>query len=274
MKKTDLEKLSHAMKKGIGKHGPEILLGLGITGMLTAGVLAVTSTPKALRLMEEEIQSQNYVLSEEASTNGFKDCCQISKLQPVEIVQTCWKCYAPAVLLAVLSATCLISSSRASTRRTAAIATAYKISETALSEYREKVVETIGEKKERVVRDKVAEQQIKKNPLKAETVIITEKGNTLCYDTLSGRYFRSDIEIINKVINILNREMGQDLYISLNDFYVELGLESTKLGNLLGWCSDDGLLEVDFSAQLANDGTPCLVVDFNIAPKYDYSKIF
>ena len=35
------------------KHSPEILTGIGITGMITAGVMAVKATPKALDLLSE-----------------------------------------------------------------------------------------------------------------------------------------------------------------------------------------------------------------------------
>ena len=35
------------------KHSPEILTGIGITGMITAGVMAVRATPKALDLLSE-----------------------------------------------------------------------------------------------------------------------------------------------------------------------------------------------------------------------------
>lgn len=50
-------------------------------------------------------------------------------------------------------------------KRTAALATAYKLSETALTEYKEKVVETIGEKKEQLVRDKIDKDHIDKDPV-------------------------------------------------------------------------------------------------------------
>ena len=62
-------------------------------------------------------------------------------------------------------------------------------------------------------------------------------------------------------------------YISLNDFYYEIALPETKLGDELGWHIDNGLVDLRFSSQLAEDGTPCLVIDYQIAPKYDYIKI-
>lgn len=51
----------------------------------------------------------------------------------------------------------------------------------------------------------------------------------------------------------------------------EIALPETKLGDELGWHVDNGLVDLRFSSQLAEDGTPCLVIDYQIAPKYDYT---
>ena len=159
-------------------------------------------------------------------------------------------------------------------RRNAALATAYQLSQTALTEYKKKVVETIGEKKEQVIKDKIAKDKIENDPIsKRGDVIITEKGNTLCYDAISGRYFKSDIDQIKKVVNELNRKMLSEMYISLNQFYTALGLSTTTLGDELGWNIDNGLIELDISAQIADDDTPCIAIDYLIAPKYDYSRL-
>ena len=62
------------------------------------------------------------------------------------------------------------------------------------------------------------------------------------------------------------------MYASLNEFYDEIGLPPIEIGDKLGWNMDDGQIEVDFSSQLAADGTPCLVISFNVAPNYEYYK--
>ena len=82
----------------------------------------------------------------------------------------------------------------------------------------------------------------------------------------------TNIDKINKAVNEINRRINQELYVSLNDLYEELGLEGTTLGGVLGWNSNDGLLEVHFSSHLASDGVPCLALDFNNLPKYDYDR--
>lgn len=258
MSKLNLPKLAKSAQLTIAKHSPEILTGIGIAGMITSGILAVRATPKALLLIEAKHTELGLEHDE--------------KLPPAEVVKATWKCYIPAAVTSLMSIICLVGASSVSARRTAALATAYKLSETALAEYQEKVIEEVGEKKERVIRDKVAEECIKKDPVSNHEVIITGKGTTLCYDGTFGRYFRSDIDSIKKAINKVNRSVVTDMYVSLNDFYDEIGLSPTKIGDDLGWNLDDGEIDVDFSSQLAEDGTPCLVIRYTVAPKYDFSN--
>lgn len=256
MNKETANKFFKNLKYATSKHTPEILIGVGIVGMATTTVLAVKATPKALQLIEAKKQEES------------KD-----ELTAIETVKTAWKPYIPAVITGTMSIACLVGASSVSARRNAALYSAYKLSETALSEYKQKVVEEIGEKKEQIIEDKIAQDKVEKDPVTKSEVIITEKGNTLCYDTISGRYFKSDIERIKRTVNELNRRMINEMYVSLSEFYIELGLETTRLSDDLGWNLDDGLIDVDFSSQIADDGTPCIVVDYRIAPRYDFCKL-
>lgn len=273
MAKINLTKISKDLLKAIDKNSPQILTGIGIAGMITTSVLAVKATPKALILIEEEKRRQNKELLDEAKKTGSTNRKQVTKLKPSEVIKTCWKCYIPAVVTGALSTVCLIGSNSISTRRVTALATAYKLSETTLTEYKEKVIETIGEKKEREVRDNIAKDKIEQNPVKTSEIIITERGNTLCYDVISGRYFKSDINSIEKAINILNNRMMSEMYVSLSELYDELDLSHTSMSDKLGWNIDQGMIEIDFSSQIAEDGTPCIVLDYLTEPKYDFSKL-
>lgn len=254
--KKEIAKSFLSLKTAIKKHSPEILTGIGIAGMITTTVMAVRTTPKALILIEER-----------------KEEIGAEKLEAMDMVKTTWACYIPAAITGTLSVACLIGASSVNARRNAALATAYTLSESALKDYQGKVIEMFGEKKNEAVKDAVAKDKVEKNPVVTREVIITEKGNTLCYDAISGRYFKSDIEKIKKAECELNRQMLDDMYVSLNDFYYEIGLDSVKLGDELGWNVDNGYIDLSFSSQLASDGTPCLVIDYSVAPRYDYRNL-
>lgn len=252
MGKVNLTNIAKSVRTAMKKHSPEILTGIGIAGMITTTVMAVRATPKALILIDDK--------------KDELDTCELTKMETFKAV---WPCYIPSALVGTASVLCLIGASSTNLRRNAALATAYTLSETTLKEYQEKVVETIGEKKEQDIREKVSKDKMLQNPVRE--VILTEKGgNTICYDCISGRYFKSDRDTINRIINDLNRQMRDEMDVSLNEFYYELGLDGIKIGDELGWNIDKGYIDIEFSSHLDANGTPCLVLNYQVAPVYDY----
>lgn len=256
MDKKSISNFVKTIGDKLSEHSPEILTGIGITGLLSTTVLAVKATPKALQLIDEKKEEMN-----------------TDELTNTEVVKTCWKCYIPAAVTASVSVACLIGANSVNSKRNAVLATAYKLSESAFSEYKEKVIETIGEKKEEEVRDKIAKGRIEQNPVKNNEVIITGKGDVLCYDIVSGRYFKSDVDKIRKAENTLNKKLMNDMYCSLNEFYDLIGLPFTQMGFELGWNVNDSLVEIEFSTQLSEDDTPCVVIQYSVLPKCDYQHL-
>jgi len=260
MNKPNMAALFKNVKMAVSEHSPEILTGLGIAGMITTTILAVKATPKALDLIAE---------AEDKKFNDDNDAL----LTKVEVIKVAWKPYIPAAITGVTSVACLIGASSVNAKRNAALATAYNLTATAFSEFKDATLETVGEKKEQIIRNKVAEERINKEPVNQSTIIVSGNGNTRCFDTITKRRFISDIETIKKIVNELNRKMvnGED-YISLNEFYYELGLDEVSIGDELGWNVTRGLIEVDFRAQLDTDGTPCIVIDYAVAPKRGFNS--
>lgn len=254
MNKPNMANLFKSVKMVVSQHSPEILTGIGIAGMITTTVLAVRATPKALILIDDK--------------KAELDLDPRDNLTPMETVKATWKCYIPAAVTCATSVACLVGASSVNSKRNAALATAYNLTTAAFNEFKEATREVVGEKKEQLIHHKVAEERIKKEPVNQSAIIVSGNGNTRCFDTITKRRFTSDIEAIKRIVNELNRRMvnGED-YISLNDFYYELGLDGSSIGDELGWNVADGLIELEFSAQLDSDGTPCIVIDYAIAPK-------
>jgi hypothetical protein len=253
MKKHNFKGIINEMRSIFIKNSPEILTGIGITGLVTTTIMAVKATPKALMLIEAEKQKEN-----------------VDKLTAKETFIASWKCYVPSTIVGAVSVACIIGASSVSHKRNAALATAYTIAEATLREYQEKVIDIIGEKKEKEIRGKIIEDKLASNPVRTSEIILTERGNTLCYDTISGRYFRSDIDQIKKAENELNRRMRDEMYISLNDLYSEIGLDQTSIGDEIGWNIDRGYIDIYYDSKLASDGTPCLAIEYRLYPKSDY----
>ena len=277
MNKPNIQKLFGTTKKVVEKRSPEILTGIGIAGVITTIVLAVKATPKAMELIAEAEEEGRL----ELDRNNKYDDDHIDELvkevrKPINVIKVAWKPYIPAVITGVSSIACIISANSVHVKRNAALMTAYQLSTTALSDYREKVLETVGEKKEISIRDKVAKKKIEENPPSNSTIIMTESGNTLIYDSHSDRYFRSDIDKIRNAVLDLNERMinGNEMYISLNDFYDEIGLKHTDTGYKIGWRIDKGRIEVRYSAQIIDDKEPCIVLDYLVPPEYGFDSVY
>ena len=260
MNKEKVTKLFKDIQNGISKHSPEILTGLGVASMITTVILAVKATPKALECIEEKKREEH------------KD-----ELTVMETVKATWKVYVPTAISGVTAVTCVIGANSVHAKRNAALATAYQLSSTALSDYKDKLVEVVGEKKEKAVLDKIAQDKVDKNPVESANVIITGNGTALCYDPQFGQYFKSSIDDIKRAVTELNYRMidkGEE-YVSLNDFYDELGVERIDVGEQLGWnVGRDGKVEVTTSATIAKNNEPCIVLHYTVAPQYDYFRFY
>jgi hypothetical protein len=254
MKKPNLSELWRSIKITTSKHSPEILTGIGVAGMIATTVLAVKATPKALELIEAK-KKEDWV----------------EKLGTVDTVKAAWKPYVPALVTGTASIACIVGASSVNAKRNAALAAAYTLSETALKDYRDKVVETVGEKKEQNIRDKVAKEQVEKCPVSQSEVVFTDKGKSLCFDPYSSRYFIGDIETIRRAANDLNEQMLNSItgYASLSDFYDEIGLTRTDISDDIGWNSSN-LIKLDISSHVTDDGRPAIVVGHYNRAQYDY----
>lgn len=270
MDKKKMSNIVYDVKKTIGKHSPGILTGLGIAGMVLTTVLAIKATPKAVNIIEKE-QKHKY---KELQNNPTDECLSDRKMRltPIEVIKVTWKCYLPSAVTCATSIVCLAGANTVSVRHNAALTAAYKLSETALHEYKDAVVETVGEDEEKNIRQHMNEKRLSKDVSDDLIIESTCNGTTKCYDVISGRYFYCDIEHIRKSENTINRQLLDDMFVSLNELYDEIGLTHNKMGNLLGWDVDDGLIKILFSSKIDDHGEPCIVVDYEFMPKSKYDQ--
>lgn len=224
---------------------------------MTTVCLAVKATPEAMERIEERKKIEG-----------------VTQLTPIQTVQATWPCYILPASTGVLSVACLVGANAEYKRRHAAVVAAASLTEAALSDYKAKVIEMVGENKEKQIREAVDQERINRDPPKHSEVILTDRGQTLCYDSICGRYFRCDIEVIRRAEIYMNRRLYSEMYMSLNEFYDEIGLPNCDVGDYMGWNVDWGAVEIYRSSKLTPDDIPCLVISFNIMPKYDFNRSF
>lgn len=238
-------------------NSPGILTGFGVAGVAATAYLTGKAVLKADQIIKREEADQ---LESTYETLSNKE--KFKLVWPVFVV--------PATSLG-LTVTAIILANRIGTRRAAAMAAAFSLSETAFEEYRDKIAEKFGAGKERETRDEVAQDRVNRTAPEDRQIIITGSGEVLCHDAWSGRYFLSTMETIKKAQNDTNYEVLNHGYASLSDFYSRLELSPTGMSEEVGWTSDKQL-ELIFSSVLTEDDKPCISFTFAVEPIRNYWK--
>ena len=248
--------------KFIGENSPALLTGIGIAGFGTAVIFGIKATPKAIELIDQK--AYNVEPCEEQRTVSEN----LSILTPHEIIATTWKCYIPTAGMIVLSTACIIGAYRISHGRNLALAGACTLAEKTLDKYQEKIAEIVGEDQNKELL-KSAEQEAQKE---SDPSMGLGYGIYLCYDELSGRYFRSSENQIFKAVNEFNQRLIGDFYLDANEWYLYLGLPEIGLGEFAGW-NGDRLLDVTVTGgHKTGTGEPCLKLVYNTMPRADYRR--
>lgn len=247
-------------------NSPTILTMIGVTGTLATAYLTGKASFRAaelLRLEEQEISNREWRPGQTEPHPG---------LTGKEKFELLWKLYIPAASMAFMTCASIVAADRIGTRRAAALAAAYSLSERAYVEYVEKVEKTLGKNKAEKVRAEIAQDRVNDKPPSNSEVIVTGEGDTLCYMKYTGRYFRSNMETIKAAQNRVNWLVNNNGYASLNDFHDWLSLDHTDVGEEVGWNSDE-LMDCTFPTTLTPQNVPCLVVDFSVVPIRSYWKV-
>lgn len=255
-------------------NSPAILTGLGISGTVVTAYLTGRASFKAARLIENDkrlnrahIRAANMISgSEETLEEVVQDRAFSTNAKLV------WRCYIPPVVVGASTITCIFMGNRISSTRIAALTTAVGVSERALKEYKDKVIEKLGEKQDQKIKDDVAQDRVNKFPPSNE-VMVGNSGDVLFMDELTGRYFHSTVETVKRAVNDMNRELlgGASPGVSLSEFFDELGLPPTKYTEEVGW-NPDRQIKPYFTTVLTPDNRPCVVMGFEDPPFPDYNN--
>lgn len=179
------------------------------------------------------------------------------------LVKRYWKLYIPAGISATSTIICIAAANRVESRKVIAAQSALAVTQRVYSEYREHVVDELGEKKEQVIRDKMAEKQVHASPPSAKDgLLIMGQGNVLCCELHTGRYFGSDMMLLKKAENEVNSKILKHDVATLDDLYYIIGLNPITESSHQGWTSEK-LLELEFHPILTEDERPCLAFRYN-----------
>lgn len=249
MKYFDISSMIKTIGGHISKNKSNICRGTGIALCVAATGSAIWATIKAMKKVDGE------------------DLTKAEKFKAV------WYYYIPAVTTEAFGIAFIIGASKLDEKQHAALAAAYSLTTTAFKEYKEKVIETIGEKKEESIRDEVIRDKVDRTSSKE--VYVTSTGDTLFYEPISDSLFVSNVNAVRKALNIFNRDMLSEDRKSFNELAYGFGLNGLKdVGDNLGWRIEDGYIDIRFIGHVTEDERPCLALEYNIAPTYGFDKLY
>ena len=230
----------------VSANAPTIMTAVAVAGVFTTAVL----TGKASVEAHEAVQTKQTDLGR--------------KLEKKEFFKLCWPYFVPPVLSAAATVTSVIGASTTLNKRNAALLSLYGAADTALTEYKSKMVEILGEKKAGEVTSAVSKDRIDRKEQGSE-VLIVGSGEALFHDSMSGRYFFSTVDKLQAIRNEINAEVIHQNYVFLNKLYSDVGLSTTVLGDQVGW-NYDRMLEFEFIPIMSADNKPCLDVVYRVTP--------
>lgn len=271
---VSLTKLAYRAKFLLNQNSSTILTGVGVVGTVGTAYLTGRASFKAAGILdhaEKEIaRDQSAEIVETPSgTNGAYPV----NLSRFDIVKLTWRYYLPPVGIGVVTVSSIILAHRIDAKRVVALTVASGISERAFKEYREKVIERLGDRQDTKLRDEIAQDRV--NQIAPGSGLVIGDGKVLCMDALTGRPFMSTMEELQRAANTVNHRLNTQtsLGVSLSEFFDELGLAPTVYSETVGW-NPDKMLELKISATVTPDNRPCLVVDYEPHPIDNYWRLY
>ncbi len=245
----------------VQENATTILTGIGVVGTVATGVLAAKAGTKAGKILTEE----EAIRTVDRDANGPSDFN--GPLNRKEKIVLVGGYFVPPIITGTGTIVAIVLGHRLTSQRAAALAAAYGLTQKHFDEYRAKVEEKITGQKKSDIEGELAQERLDKTPGSQQVVII--EGQVLCFDAYSGRYFNSTMETIKQSVNKVNENILNHDYSSLSEFYAFLDLPSTGFSDDVGF-NQDNVLEVIYSTRIADNGRPCIVMDFARHPRPDY----
>lgn len=241
------------------KHSPEILVVAGVVGTVVSAVMACKATTKASAILEKT----------QADVDAIHECANNPELAEVYTpedskkdltivyAKTCVdfaKLYAPSVILGAASITSILVGHNILHKRNLALAAAYTAVDTGFKQYRGRVVERLGEKMDKELLYNIKAKEIEETVVNEDgtestvtkTVEVADGANvlgpyTFCFDeTCMG--WQRDAEhnkfFLLQQQDYANEKLKARGYMCLNEVLEMLGIQHTRMGQVVGWIYD------------------------------------
>lgn len=255
---TKMSRTFNKMSLKTKKYSPEILVGVGIVGVIVSAVMACKETTKASEILDEMHEDLDKVneAAETLSAEVYSDEDH-KKDTTIVYVQTgikIAKLYAPSIILGTLSITSILAGHNILRKRNLALAAAYATIDKGFKEYRNRVIERFGKELDHELRYNIKAKEFNtvevdekgKEKVKKETVNIADPNEFSVYarfydDGCKGWSKDPEFNLLflKQQMNYANDVLKKRGYVFLNEVYEMLGIPKTKAGQIVGWIYDE-----------------------------------
>lgn len=255
----------YKVKFELKKHSPEILVGVGVIGVVASTVLACKATLKVNETLEESRTNieKIKVATEKGVTEAGKEYTEEDSKNDLKItyIQTgveLAKLYALPVGLGAVSIAAILGGHNILRKRNIALATSYAALFNDFKGYRTRVVERFGEEldkelkynlKTKTVEETVVNEDGTESTVKKEVQVMNEDYNLSDYSPFA-RFFDDgcsgwdpnpeySLMFLNQQQNWANEKLKRQGYLFINDVYEMLGIPKCREGQVHGWVYDE-----------------------------------
>ena len=288
---TNVSKVTGRTGLKVKKYSPEILVGVGIVGMVATTVLACKSTIKAVDIIDETKETLEKINTvhesnvENYTEEDYRKDMAITYIQTgVKLLKVYWM----PITTGVVSIGCIFGSTKILRARNIAIGAAYKTLQKAFDDYRNRVINEFGKEKDEKFRYGIEEETIKveeigedgkKKKVKAsqEMIDVNKISEYAKFFDSSSKYWakmpEQNLLFLKGKQNYFNDLLRTRGHVFLNEVYDALDIDHTMCGAVTGWIlNENGDGFVDFgifngeeaNRRFVNGLENCILLDFNV----------
>ena len=242
--------------KDIGKwakrNAPAILIGVGDVLWAGAAAWGIWKSPE----MRDRLKKAKREEKEDASF-WDKAWNRAKAVAP---------CLGPVAGMGIAGTTCHVLAQKESSKRLAAVVTAYAVSESERKLLTEKTKEVINSKEEKELDQKVAEQVVQEHPEVLNRPKSLPDGKLLTIDRVTGNTFYATYEdIYNASIDITKR-LSTEMFIDANELYYSVDAKPVDIGSEFGFDLNTGC-QIKYSID-SSSGIAVITYNWTIRPEY------
>lgn len=267
------------------KYSPEILMGVGIVGGVTAAVMGARATLKAESVVANtqlDILNVKETWTDEKKGQNPKgytqDLTRAYTMGAINLTKLYW----PAISLGAASIACVVGSHGIMRKRNAAVVVAYNALEKTFNEYRGRVAEKLGEDEETQLHLGIEEEEVIDEETGKKKVVSTMTADGVSqyarfFDPLSQYWSKTpeyNLTFVRAQQNYANDLLNSRGHVFLNEIYDSLGIDRTQAGAVVGWVlNSDGDSFIDFgiydlenekAREFVNGVERSILLDFNV----------